>query len=74
MLMDNLLCPVQEKLEEWKKVASQLEKEHAKGCGVGLINFLCSCPKVSEPILLKQEAEFCLAIFAELILVQNRQL
>ena len=29
--MDNLLCPVQEKLEEWKKVAAQLEKEHAKG-------------------------------------------
>ena len=30
-LVDNLLSPVQEKVEEWKKMTNQLEKEHAKG-------------------------------------------
>ncbi|RXN09026.1 MTSS1 isoform X1 [Labeo rohita] len=30
-LMDNLITPLELKLEEWKKVASQLDKDHAKG-------------------------------------------
>jgi len=30
-LSENLLMPIQERLEEWKKVANQLEKDHAKG-------------------------------------------
>ncbi|XP_051997287.1 protein MTSS 1-like [Xyrauchen texanus] len=29
-LMDNLICPLEMKIEEWKKVASQLDKDHAK--------------------------------------------
>ncbi|CAK8671933.1 unnamed protein product [Clavelina lepadiformis] len=29
-MLDNLLCPVQDRLEEWKKVANQLEKDHTK--------------------------------------------
>ncbi|XP_050968208.1 LOW QUALITY PROTEIN: protein MTSS 1 [Labeo rohita] len=29
-LMDNLITPLELKLEEWKKVASQLDKDHAK--------------------------------------------
>ncbi|XP_002128096.2 protein MTSS 2 [Ciona intestinalis] len=29
-LLDNLVVPIQERLEEWKKVANQLEKDHAK--------------------------------------------
>lgn len=30
-LMDNLISPLELKIEEWKKVASQLDKDHAKG-------------------------------------------
>lgn len=30
-LMDNLIGPLELKIEEWKKVASQLDKDHAKG-------------------------------------------
>jgi hypothetical protein len=29
--MDCLVLPVQNKLEEWKKVANTLDKDHAKG-------------------------------------------
>ncbi|TRY89535.1 hypothetical protein DNTS_016323 [Danionella cerebrum] len=29
-LMDNLIAPLELKIEEWKKVASQLDKDHAK--------------------------------------------
>ncbi|KAL7891888.1 hypothetical protein AOLI_G00013640 [Acnodon oligacanthus] len=29
-LMDNLISPLELKIEEWKKVASQLDKDHAK--------------------------------------------
>lgn len=29
--MDNLISPLELMLEEWKKVASQLDKDHAKG-------------------------------------------
>ena len=30
-VLDCLMMPVQNKLEEWKKVASALDKDHAKG-------------------------------------------
>lgn len=30
-LMDNLIAPLELKIEEWKKVSSQLDKDHAKG-------------------------------------------
>lgn len=30
-LMDSLITPLELKIEEWKKVASQLDKDHAKG-------------------------------------------
>jgi len=33
-LMDNLITPLELKIEEWKKVASQLDKDHAKGIGL----------------------------------------
>uniref|UniRef100_H2ZF50 IMD domain-containing protein n=1 Tax=Ciona savignyi TaxID=51511 RepID=H2ZF50_CIOSA len=29
-LLDSLVIPIQERLEEWKKVSNQLEKDHAK--------------------------------------------
>ena len=29
--MDSLIFPVQDRLEEWKKTATQLEKDHSKG-------------------------------------------
>jgi len=32
--MDNLITPLELKIEEWKKVASQLDKDHAKGIGL----------------------------------------
>ena len=31
ILTDSFLGPMQEKLEEWKKTAGQLEKDHSKG-------------------------------------------
>lgn len=30
-LMDCLVLPIQNKLEEWKKITHHLDKEHAKG-------------------------------------------
>lgn len=30
-LIDCLINPLQEQMEEWKKVANQLDKDHAKG-------------------------------------------
>ena len=35
-VLDCLMMPVQNKLEEWKKVASALDKDHAKGERVAL--------------------------------------
>jgi hypothetical protein len=32
-LIDCLINPLQEQMEEWKKVANQLDKDHAKGMG-----------------------------------------
>lgn len=32
-LIDCLINPLQEQMEEWKKVANQLDKDHAKGTG-----------------------------------------
>lgn len=34
-LIDCLINPLQEQMEEWKKVANQLDKDHAKGTGQG---------------------------------------
>lgn len=33
-LIDCLINPLQEQMEEWKKVANQLDKDHAKGTGL----------------------------------------
>lgn len=30
-IVDNLVTPLQEKSEDWKKTVAQLDKEHAKG-------------------------------------------
>lgn len=30
-LMDGLVTPLQDRIEEWKKTANQLDKDHAKG-------------------------------------------
>lgn len=30
-IMENLVTPIQEKSEDWKKSVAQLDKEHAKG-------------------------------------------
>lgn len=35
--MDNLIAPLELKLEEWKKVASQVDKDHAKGTSLFLL-------------------------------------
>lgn len=29
--MDGLVTPLQDRIEEWKKTANQLDKDHAKG-------------------------------------------
>lgn len=30
-LMESLVTPLQDKIEDWKKTANQLDKDHAKG-------------------------------------------
>lgn len=30
-LMEGLVTPLQDRIEEWKKTANQLDKDHAKG-------------------------------------------
>lgn len=35
-LIDCLINPLQEQMEEWKKVANQLDKDHAKGTARGM--------------------------------------
>lgn len=30
-LMESLITPLQDKIEDWKKTANQLDKDHAKG-------------------------------------------
>lgn len=34
-LSEGLITPLELKMEEWKKVASQLDKDHAKGMSTG---------------------------------------
>lgn len=36
-LMESLITPLQDKIEDWKKTANQLDKDHAKG-RIGLPN------------------------------------
>lgn len=31
VLMEGLVTPLQDRIEEWKKTANQLDKDHAKG-------------------------------------------
>ena len=37
-IIDNLVVPLQERMEDWKKTVAQLDKEHTKGT-VKFINF-----------------------------------
>lgn len=30
-LMESLITPLQDRIEDWKKTANQLDKDHAKG-------------------------------------------
>lgn len=30
-LMESLIMPLQDRIEDWKKTANQLDKDHAKG-------------------------------------------
>lgn len=39
-LMESLITPLQDKIEDWKKTANQLDKDHAKG-RFGLPNCVC---------------------------------
>lgn len=38
VLMEGLVTPLQDKIEEWKKTANQLDKDHAKGEHPGITN------------------------------------
>ena len=42
-LMDNLISPLELKIEEWKKVASLLDKDHAKGTVQWTVIMGCGC-------------------------------
>ena len=35
-ILDSLVAPLQERLEDWKKVVAQVDKDHAKG---GLVSW-----------------------------------
>ena len=38
-IIDNLVVPLQERMEDWKKTVAQLDKEHTKGNScVSLLN------------------------------------
>uniref|UniRef100_A0A4W4GX18 IMD domain-containing protein n=1 Tax=Electrophorus electricus TaxID=8005 RepID=A0A4W4GX18_ELEEL len=41
-LMDNLINPLEVKIEEWKKVAAQLDKDHAKGADSDHVDYMQS--------------------------------
>lgn len=41
-LMDKLVTPLQDKIEEWKKTAALLDKDHAKGTADTPIYYLIS--------------------------------
>ena len=32
--MESLIAPLQDKIEDWKKTANQLDKDHAKGTSI----------------------------------------
>lgn len=36
-LMESLITPLQDKIEDWKKTANQLDKDHAKGTQVTML-------------------------------------
>lgn len=36
--MESLITPLQDKIEDWKKTANQLDKDHAKGTKTMLIH------------------------------------
>lgn len=38
-LMEGLVTPLQDRIEEWKKTANQLDKDHAKGEQPGNTNY-----------------------------------
>lgn len=47
--MESLITPLQDKIEDWKKTANQLDKDHAKGTQVTMlihqiIALQSSCP------------------------------
>ncbi|NXK68325.1 MTSSL protein, partial [Sylvietta virens] len=43
-LMESLINPLQDRIEDWKKTANQLDKDHAKGMGeTGWIRAGCLC-------------------------------
>lgn len=38
--MESLITPLQDKIEDWKKTANQLDKDHAKGTQSSQITML----------------------------------
>lgn len=39
-LLESLINPLQDKIEDWKKTANQLDKDHAKGAYTSQINHI----------------------------------
>lgn len=38
-LMESLITPLQDKIEDWKKTANQLDKDHAKGTHISQVSY-----------------------------------
>ena len=45
-IIDNLVVPLQERMEDWKKTVAQLDKEHTKGNSWGITP---KCLKLNKP-------------------------
>uniref|UniRef100_A0A7M4EP81 MTSS I-BAR domain containing 1 n=1 Tax=Crocodylus porosus TaxID=8502 RepID=A0A7M4EP81_CROPO len=56
-LIDCLINPLQEQMEEWKKVANQLDKDHAKGRGDIQPQLDSALQDVNDKYLLLEETE-----------------
>ncbi|XP_056137261.1 MTSS I-BAR domain containing 2a isoform X3 [Lampris incognitus] len=56
-LMEGLVTPLQDRIEEWKKTANQLDKDHAKGRGNLRPQLDSAMQDVSDLYLLMEETE-----------------
>ena len=72
VLTDSFIGPLQEKLEEWKKTASQLEKDHSKGKFVPFLMIIKSFAILNVVPAMQQVSSQCLRIQTLLLLFYQK--